>query len=93
MIPLWMWIRVEEPGRRRTAFPVPLFLVWLLLAALLLLLLPFVLLAALISCPWGWGWALLRMYGQVFVLIGSLSGLRIDVESHEGGKFTRLIMK
>ncbi|HOW45184.1 MAG TPA: hypothetical protein PK919_08450 [Candidatus Aminicenantes bacterium] len=93
MIPLWMWIRVEEPGRRRTAFPVPLFLAWLLLAALLLLLLPFVLLAALLSWPWGWGGPLLKMYGQLFVLIGSLSGLRIDVESREGGRVTRLVMK
>ncbi len=93
MIPLWLWIRFEEPGRRRVSFPVPLFLVWLLLTALLLLLLPLVLLAAILSWPWGWGVPLLKMYFQVFVLIGSLSGLRVDIDTREQGKVTRLVMK
>lgn len=93
MIPLWMWIRVEAPGKRRVAFPLPLFLAWLLIGALLLLLLPLVLLAAILSWPFGWGWPLLRMYGQVFVLIGSLSGLQFDVDSRHGDKVTRLVMK
>ena len=83
MIPLWMWLRVEELGQRRVSFPVPLFLAWLLLAALLLLLLPLVVLAALLSWPWGWGKAIVMIYVQVFVLIGSLSGLTVDVASHE----------
>ncbi len=93
MIPLWMWIRVEEHGKRRTAFPVPLFLIWLLLGALLLLLLPLVLVAGLILWPWGWGWPLIRMYFHVFVLLGSLSGLKIDIDSCEEGKVTRFVLK
>ena len=93
MIPLMLWIRVEEQGARRLALPIPLFLVWLLLAALLLLLLPLVLLAALLSWPWGWGWALIKIYFQIFVLIGSLSGLKLDIRSREHGKITRIIMQ
>ena len=101
MIPLWLWVRVEEQGRRRFALPIPLFLVWLLLAALLLLLLPLVLLAALLSWPWGWGGPLLKMYFQIFVLIGSLSGLKIDIasparagrEGHEQDKVTRILLQ
>jgi hypothetical protein len=101
MIPLWLWIRVEEPGRRRVAFPVPVFLAWLLIGALLLLLLPLVLLAGLVLLPWGWGLPLLKMYGQVFVLIGSLSGLMIDVSASapagagggQASKVTRFVLK
>ena len=101
MIPLWMWIRVEEPGKRRVAFPVPIFLAWLLIGALLLLLLPLVLLAALLSWPFGWGGPLLRTYWQIFVLIGALSGLKIDIDSpvtagrhgRKQGKVTRLVLK
>jgi hypothetical protein len=93
MIPLWLWIRVEENGRRGLALPVPLFLVWLLLAALLLLLLPPVLLAALLSWPRGWGKPLLQIYFHIFVMIGSLSGLKVDVSSHEPGKTTRIVLQ
>lgn len=93
MIPLWLWVRVEEPGRRRFSLPVPLFLVWLLLAALLLLLLPLVLLAGLLAWPWGWGKAIVMMYVQLFVLLGSLSGLRIDVSRREPGKVTRVLLQ
>ena len=101
MIPLWLWIRVEEKGQRRLALPIPLFLAWLLLGALLLLLLPLVLLAALLSWPWGWGKPLLRMYWQIFVLIGSLSGLRLDIDSRVGarrdgcehGKTTHIVLR
>jgi hypothetical protein len=101
MMPLWLWVRVEEQGRRRLALPIPLFLAWLLLAALLLLLLPLVLLAALLSWPWGWGKLIIMAYVQIFVLIGSLSGLRLDITSpvkagrdgREQGKSTRIILK
>ncbi len=93
MIPLWLWIRVEERGQRGFALPIPLFLVWLLLGALLLLLLPLVLVAALLSWPWGWGPALLKIYFHIFVMIGSLSGLKLDISSREDGKVTRIIMQ
>jgi hypothetical protein len=92
MIPLWLWIRVEEPGKRRVALPIPLFLAWLLLGALLLLLLPLVLLAALLSWPWGWGKPLLQIYFHIFVLIAALSGLTIDIASRADGKITRIVM-
>ncbi len=101
MIPLWLWVRVEENGKRRLALPIPIFLVWLLLGALLLLLLPLVLLAALLSWPWGWGKPLLQMYLQIFVLIGALSGLKLDIDSpvragrdgRDEGKITRIVLK
>ncbi|MBN2345184.1 MAG: hypothetical protein JXO51_02260 [Candidatus Aminicenantes bacterium] len=93
MIPLWLWIRVEEPGKKRFAMPVPLFLVWLLLGALLLLLLPLVLLCGLLLWPWGWGKPLLQMYFHVFGLIGALSGLTLDIGRSEQGKITRIVMK
>jgi hypothetical protein len=93
MIPLWLRIRVEEGGRSRLSLPIPLFLAWLLLAALLLLLLPLVLLAGLLSWPWGWGRTIILAYVQVFVLIGSLSGLKLDIESREQDKITRIVMQ
>jgi hypothetical protein len=101
MIPLWLWIRVEEHGRRRLALPIPVFLVWLLLGALLLLLLPLVLLAGLILWAGGWGIPLLKMYFHIFVLIGALSGLKLDVSSpvkagrdgRDADKVTRIILK
>ncbi len=93
MIPLWLWIRVEERGKRRLTLPVPIFLAWLLLGALLLLLLPPVLLAGLVLWPSGLGLPLLKMYFHIFVLIGALSGLKIDIDSHEEGKTTRIFMR
>jgi hypothetical protein len=93
MIPLWLWVRVEENGHRRLALPFPLFLVWLLLAALLLLLLPLVLLAGLLLWPRGWGKALVMGYFQIFVLIGSLSGLKLDVTGRSRDKLTRILLQ
>ncbi|MCX6553480.1 MAG: hypothetical protein NTZ12_00470 [Candidatus Aminicenantes bacterium] len=93
MIPLWLMIRVEEKGKHGLAIPVPIILVWLLLAALLLLLLPLVLLAALLSWPWGWGKPLLQIYFHIFVLIGSLSGLKLDISSREHDKTTHVILR
>jgi hypothetical protein len=101
MIPLWLWIRVEEQGKRRLALPIPIFLAWLLVGALLLLLLPLLLLAALLSWPWGWGKPLLQVYFHIFVMIGSLSGLKVDVsspvkagrDSREAGKVIRIVLQ
>jgi len=93
MIPLMLWIRVKEEGKRGLALPIPLFLVWMLVGALLLLLLPLVLLAALLSWPWGWGLVLLKIYFHIFVMLGSMSGLKLDISSRENGKITRIVMQ
>jgi hypothetical protein len=92
------------PGFAYSPFPV-----WLLLAALLLLLLPLVLLAGLILWPSGLGIPLLKMYFHIFVMIGSLSGFKLDISSpakagrdgpvkagrdgREKNKITRIVMQ
>jgi len=95
MIPLWLWIRVSENenGKRRLALPIPIFLLWIVLVALLLMLAPLVLLAGLILLPFGWGRPLFGIYGNIFLLLGSMSGLSIDIESRRQHHLTRILLK
>jgi hypothetical protein len=58
----------------------PVFLVWILLFTLMLALLPFVLVAALLTWPGGHGKWLLLTYPMLISLLFHLSGLHIEVE-------------
>jgi hypothetical protein len=61
----------------------PIFLVWILLFALLIVLFPFVLVAALITWRSGQGKWLLLTYPLLVSVLFHLSGLHIEVEHPE----------
>lgn len=78
MIPLFMRLRIgRDPDKYGVLLPI--FLVWILLFALMLVLLPFVLLAALFTWRGGQGKLLLLTYPLLISLLFKLSGLHIEV--------------
>lgn len=79
MIPLFMRLRVGRNPKKHGLL-LPVFLVWILLFALMLVLLPLVLLAALITWPSGQGKWLLLTYPLLISVLFHLSGLHIEVE-------------
>ncbi len=79
MLPMIMRLRVQQPGRRSVRLWLPVILAWILLAALLIVLLPFLLLGALFSAGRGPGFRLLLIYPLLAVLVWNLGGLVIDV--------------
>jgi hypothetical protein len=82
MIPLILNMHVRKEGRRGVTLFLPIFLAWILLLALLLALLPFVLLAALLTWSNG-GKMLLDLYPRLFSILWALSGLHIEVKNEE----------
>lgn len=81
MIPVFMRIHVVERGRKKVRLFIPLILLWIVLAALLIVLSPLVLLASLVLWPSGYGRILLEVWPRLFSLICSLSGLGVLVEN------------
>ncbi len=84
MIPLLMKIRIKEENKRGLRLILPFFLVWLLLLVILIVLSPFLLIAALIFWTRGYGIKILAIVPLIFSLMCSLSGLIIQVD--EGDK-------
>jgi hypothetical protein len=82
MIPMLMRLKVSRNPRRHGLL-LPVFLVWILLFALMIVLLPFVLLAVLFAWPGGQGKWLLMTYPLLFSVLFRLSGLYIEVEREE----------
>lgn len=83
MLPLWMCIRLARPGERRFTLGFPVILVWIFIAALMLVLLPFVLLAFLVTWGRGTGRALLLAYPLIWAVLWNLSGLHVETKSAE----------
>jgi hypothetical protein len=79
MIPMLMRLKV---GRNPNKYGVllPVFLVWILLFALMIVLFPFVLIAALLIWRSGQGKWLLMTYPLLISVLFHLSGLHIEVE-------------
>ncbi len=71
-------VRVLDDDSRVSLW-IPLILVWPLVAALYLLLLPFVLIAAVLTWRRGWGKAILLGGPVLFRLYCALRGLRVDM--------------
>jgi hypothetical protein len=82
MIPMLMRLKVSRNPKARGLL-LPVFLVWILLFALMLVLLPFVLVAALITWPSGQGKWLLLTYPMLISVLFHLSGLHIEVEGRD----------
>ena len=91
MIPMVMHIYISEEGKKKFRLFIPLILVWILLLPLLVILLPFLLIAALLAWPSGYGRLLLSAIPMLLSVIGSLSGLRIHVEDR--GKQVHVMIK
>lgn len=78
MIPVLMRLRLgRNPDRYGLVLPV--FLVWILLFALMIILLPFVLIAALFTWRGGQGKLLLLSYPLLISVLFRLSGLHIEI--------------
>ncbi len=91
MMPMLLRLKgINRKGNRFTLW-LPLFLIYLILLPLLIIPLPFVLLAALIAWPFGYGCLVIQVYFAIFRLLGCLSGLKIDVESGDGNVFIKLV--
>jgi len=82
MIPLLMRLKVSRNPNRH-GFLLPVFLVWILLFALMIVLLPFVLIAALFTWRSGQGKWLLMTYPLLISVLFHLSGLHIEIEHSE----------
>lgn len=81
MLPMIVRLKVREPGRRGFGLWFPVVLIWIVLAALMLVLLPFLLLTAVLTAWSGPGPRLLFVYPLVASVLWNLGGLTIDVES------------
>ena len=82
-IPVWIRIRVVEKNQKKVNLAIPLFLIWLLLLPFLMLAALLLILAALILWPWGYGKTLVAFIPMVLFLIWSMSGLHVQVEGLE----------
>jgi hypothetical protein len=75
-----MRIHIVEENKKKVGLILPFFLVWLLLLPFVIVLTPFVLLAALILWPSGYGKTILAAGPALFSVISALSNLHIQVE-------------
>jgi len=78
MIPLIMRLKVKKNGRR-FGLIFPVIIIWILLFALMIVVLPFAFLAALITWHRGPGKTILLVYPLIFSILFYLSGLYIEV--------------
>ncbi len=83
MIPLVIKLKIPREKKRPVNLYLPVFIVWLLIFCLLLVALPFVLLAALFSWRAGYGLKLLLIYPLIFSMLWHMQGLVIDVQSDD----------
>jgi hypothetical protein len=79
MIPMIINMRIYQEGKRKFRFFFPVILIWIIVAALLIVLLPLVLIAALITWRSGPGKLLLIAYPIFFTVLFQLSGLHIEI--------------
>jgi hypothetical protein len=80
MTPLIMRIHIAEGSRKKVGLILPFFLIWLVLLPFIIILTPFVLLAALVLWPSGYGKTILRAGPAIFSVLSALSNLHLQVE-------------
>jgi hypothetical protein len=91
MMPMLLRLKGIDSKVKRFTLWLPLFLIYLILLPLLVIPLPFVLLAALIAWPFGYGCLVIQVYFAIFKLLGCLSGLKVDIGSGDGDFFIKLV--
>ncbi len=79
MLPVLLRLDIGERERRPFRLWLPVLIVWLLLAAVMLVCLPLVLLAALFAWPSGCGGPILAVYPLLISTLFNLSGLHIEL--------------
>jgi len=70
----------ETEHHGRVVLWLPIFLAWLILAAILIALSPLIILAALLAWPFGWGKTVLLFIPLVCNCICHLHGLEVNIE-------------
>ena len=83
MIPIFMKMHIREKNKNKIRLFIPLICIWILVAAIMIALSPLILIAALISWPFGYGKNLLLIGPRLFFVIGALSGLVVQVEGSD----------
>ncbi len=78
-----MRLHIVEGNKKKVGLILPLFLVWILLLPIVILLTPFVLLAALVLWPSGYGRTILGLGPALFAVLCALSDLHVQVEGDE----------
>jgi hypothetical protein len=79
-LPVLMRVQVRGENRGVNLW-LPLFIIFPIVAVILLVLLPFMLLAAVILWPFGWGGLLVGIIPAVARCICAMPGLKVDVEN------------
>ena len=80
MIPLLMRLKIVEDDRNKINLWLPLFLIWIILLAVMILLLPFILVAALIFWILRNDIRILLIYPRLYSVLSALSGLAVRIE-------------
>jgi hypothetical protein len=85
--PLLLRLDITKPEKRRTVLWLPLFLAWLILAAIFLAISPLIILVALLALPFGWAKTVLLFIPLVCNCICHLHGLEVEVERKDSVMF------
>jgi hypothetical protein len=86
--PLLLRLDISKTEKHRhTVLWLPIFLAWLILAALFLALLPLIVLIALVALFFGWGKTVLLFFPLVCNVICHLHGMEINIEKKDGTIF------
>lgn len=72
---------------RHTVLWLPVFIAWIILAAIFIALSPLIILATLIAVPFGWGKTVLLLVPLVCNVICNLHGLEVNVEKKDSTIF------
>ena len=83
MIPMFMKIYIKEKGKKGVRLWLPLFLVWMLLLAILILLSPIFVLVGLVAWFRGYGRTFFFVFPMIFAVLWAMSGLRIHIEERD----------
>ena len=76
--PCLMYLRIHNEEHSFGLW-LPLFLAWLILAALILALLPIYLVILLVCWPFGWGKFMLLLGPRIYTILCALKGLKVDI--------------
>lgn len=83
MFPMIMKIHIHERAGKKIRLWLPMFLIWILLVALLVLLSPVFLLAGIVAGLRGYGKVFLFAFPMLFSVLWAMSGLSIHIEDED----------